>query len=315
MPSDPAAGGAAAAVPESVFHQVLDNLGEGVYLADSARRITYWNAAAERLTGYPAAEMLGRLCCDGPLHHISDSGGELCSGRCPLSQAMGAAQACTVDVYLLHRDGHRVPVRVTVTPLRDDTGRVVGAAESFGDNRESLSMRTRLAELERAAFRDPLTGLANRRRASEEIERRVEELRRYGWPFGLIFLDIDRFKQINDNWGHEAGDAVLRMVARDMQSALRDTDLVSRWGGEEFLAVVLSVDQDRLSAIAEKLRYLVEQSGFESDGRTIRVTVSIGATLAAADDTVDGMIRRADQLMYQSKREGRNRVSVRLKPG
>jgi diguanylate cyclase (GGDEF)-like protein/PAS domain S-box-containing protein len=297
---------------DEIYRQILDGLDEGVYFVDPDRKITYWNAGAERLTGFSGEEVRGKACCDGLLQHISDEATAVCARGCPVSRALSAGEDCSAEVYLRHKDGHRVPVRVRVRPLRSPEGEVVGAVQCFSDNRDTLAARARIAELEQQAMLDPLTGLGNRRCAERELAHRVDELSRYGWGFGVVFVDVDNFKDVNDTWGHEVGDEVLRMVAKDLLVDTRETDHVCRWGGEEFLVLALNVDEPRLQYIADKLRYLVEQSGFDRDGRRVCVTVSVGATMARKGESSEELVARADALMYHSKRTGRNRVSVRL---
>ena len=138
----------------------------------------------------------------------------------------------------------------------------------------------------------------------------LEELKRYGWPLGAVFIDIDHFKRVNDSHGHDAGDAVLKTVARTLLESSRGFDILGRWGGEEFLGLIQNVDEDRLGAVSERLRALVAASSVRHDDAEIRVTVSIGATLARNDDTPEELVKRADSLMYESKRTGRDRVTL-----
>jgi diguanylate cyclase (GGDEF)-like protein len=133
---------------------------------------------------------------------------------------------------------------------------------------------------------------------------------RYGWSFGLIFLDIDRFKLVNDSFGHDTGDEALRMVARTLTHTSRSFDVVGRWGGEEFVAIVINVDRDGLRRIAERYRAMIENSDLTVDGMTVRITVSLGATQARSDDSLLSLVKRADRLMYQSKQRGRNCVTL-----
>ncbi len=156
---------------------------------------------------------------------------------------------------------------------------------------------------------DPLTELGNRRYLEMQLSGRLKEMDRYGWPFGVLFADIDLFKNVNDTYGHGVGDRVLKMVGRTMQNSIRSYDIVGRWGGEEFLAVIVNVGEDHLCRIAQKLRSLVGKSRITEGKDSIRVTVSVGATLARPDDTAETLVKRADRLMYRSKASGRNRVT------
>ncbi len=188
------------------------------------------------------------------------------------------------------------------------TGMVVGAAEIFSDNYSSQDLTRRIRELERMALLDPLTKLGNRRYGEMNLTGRIRELRRYGWSFGVLFIDIDKFKDINDSYGHDAGDKVLRLIAATIGNGLRSSDVVSRWGGEEFVAVVTNVDEEKLRHVAEKLRMLVERSTITLAGNDTHITISIGATLARKKDSAHGIIKRADSLMYAAKKAGRNKV-------
>jgi diguanylate cyclase (GGDEF)-like protein len=143
-----------------------------------------------------------------------------------------------------------------------------------------------------------------------KLHTRIDEMQRYGWPCGVLFLDIDNFKIVNDTYGHNVGDGVLMMVARTLANNLRAHDLVGRYGGEEFVAIITHVDMAQLHSFAERLRLLVENSSHDTEYGTIRVTVSIGATVVRPEDTIETAITRADMFMYNSKIGGRNRVSL-----
>ena len=291
------------------YHTILDNLYDGVYFVDRDRKITYWNKGAERITGYAAAEVVGSHCFDNILMHVNDKGTLLCRDLCPLAATMLDGAERTSDVYLRHKDGHRVSVDIRITPLRSERGEITGGVEVFTENSQKLSAIARMEAFEKLAYLDPLTGTANRRYAEITIHARYEEFQRYGWPFGLIFIDIDRFKSINDECGHAAGDEVLKMVAKTLMNSARSFDVVARWGGDEFIAVIANVEKEQLIAAANRFRTLVEQSS-RIPSPVPQVTISVGATLARSDDTEATVLERADQYMYRSKTAGKNRVTT-----
>jgi diguanylate cyclase (GGDEF)-like protein/PAS domain S-box-containing protein len=274
------------------------------------RRITYWNKGAERITGYESSEAMGRSCSDNLLVHIDDNGVNLCKAGCPLAQTLMDGLERETEAYLQHKDGHRLPVIIRVSPLRDSSGRIVGAVETFSDNSAKAALLQRIDQLQEESLVDPLTGVANRRCIDMKLHSRIDEMQRYGWPSGVLFLDIDNFKIVNDTYGHNVGDGVLMMVARTLSSNLRAHDLLGRYGGEEFVAVITHVDMAQLHSFADRLRVLVENSRHDTEYSTIRVTVSIGATVVRPEDTVETVITRADLFMYNSKISGRNRVSL-----
>lgn len=295
---------------DSFYQKLLDNLYEGVYIVDKDRKILYWNDAAEKMTGYSRSHVVGKYCWDNILMHIDGDGHSLCSDRCVLRAAMEEGKNKEAEVFFHHREGHQVPVIVRIAPILDSDGAVTGAAQIFSDNYSSQEITRKLRELERMALLDPLTKLGNRRYGEMNLTNKLRELKRYGWSFGVLFIDIDKFKDVNDTFGHTVGDKVLRLIAATINNGLRASDVVSRWGGEEFVAFVTNVDEETLRLVAEKLRVLVERSTVPLDGRDTHITISIGATLARKKDSARGIIKRADSLMYAAKKAGRNRVMI-----
>lgn len=298
---------------EARFHlALLQHLPNGVYYVDTSRRILYWNEAAERLTGYPHHEVLGFACHDGILNHVDDQGTELCQGLCPLAATLRDAQQRDAHIYLRHRDGHRVPIHIRVSPVLDDAGQITGAIECFSDDTPHRKLLQDLDRMEKIAMMDPLTGMPNRRHLEEHLELRASEARRYGWSYGVILFDIDDFKGINDTFGHDTGDVVIRNVAKTLDAATRYLDIVGRWGGDEFLAVVSHLAQGDLIQVAERARLLVEQTVFRTEPEAYlprRVTISGGlATFREGESTAD-VLKRADERLYHSKALGRNRMS------
>ncbi len=291
------------------FKKLLDHLYDGVYFVDRQRRITYWNKGAERITGYQAEQVVGKSCSDNILNHCTEDGCELCLTACPLVHSLKTGQLSEVEVFLHHARGHRLPVRVRTSPIYDEIGKVVGAVEIFSDNTQVVHARRKIDLLQQKVFFDPLTQSGNRRYFEAQFPSALLEIKGETVNHGLLFLDIDHFKQVNDTYGHNIGDQVLCMVAETLRSNLRSSDIIVRWGGEEFAVLLRHVTAAETQSIAEKLRALVERSHLPIGETPLRVTISIGATLLREDDSIESVIERADQLMYQSKSGGRNRVS------
>ncbi len=163
-------------------------------------------------------------------------------------------------------------------------------------------------EARRQAQSDALTGLPNRRQLDAALAGRLENFRRYGWSFGLLIVDIDHFKAVNDSLGHSGGDEVLRGVAEAMATGLRRGDVLGRWGGEEFVVLVDGVGGHELAGFADRLRALVARAHITHQGVAIGVRVSIGAAVASVEDCPDTLFERADRAVYQAKEAGRDRV-------
>lgn len=294
---------------DRLYKQMLENMYEGVYFVDAERTITFWNKGAERISGYLAEEILDRHCYDNILNHVDDQGNKLCFSGCPLQSTIDDGVMREAPVYLHHKDGHRVAVSVRTIPLFDE-GKVIGAVEVFTDQAEEFNKLKSLQELKELAMRDQLTNLPNRRYLNQLLENRWKEYETFDVSFGLLFMDIDHFKYVNDSYGHDVGDQVLKMVAKSTQAALRKQDIIGRWGGEEFIIVICTGDEDVLRIVAEKIRMLIESSVLNYEGKELTVTVSLGATLPFIEDNLAKMIKRADEKMYEGKNNGRNQVVI-----
>jgi len=296
---------------EEFYKELLDNVDDGVYFVDRRRVITYWNKGAERITGYNAERVKDRCCGDNLLDHVNAEGEMLCLGHCPLAATMEDGQPREANLYLRHAAGHRVPVRVRAACVRNKDGAIIGAVETFSNNEAADSARRRIQRLEQTTAVDELTGVTNRRHVEARLAAAMVEFRLTGLAFGVMFCDVDNFKEVNDTRGHATGDGVLRMVARTMRYNLRPADTVGRWGGEEFVIHLPETDTKAISVVAEKLRVLVSRSRLElADGGGASATISIGATVVHPDDSLETLIGRADRLMYASKQTGRNRCTI-----
>lgn len=292
------------------YRTLLDSLYDGVYFVKPDRTIVYWNKAAERMTGFTKSEMINKHCYDNILMHVDNKGVNLCLRNCPLEKSIREGVMVEDEVYYHHKEGYRLPALVRVTPIRDAEGTIVGAVEIFSDNSPRVRLAERVEELEKLALLDPLTRLGNRRYGELNLASRLNGLERYGWSFGVLFMDIDYFKKVNDLYGHDVGDRILRIVAATILNGTRSSDIVSRWGGEEFMVLVPHADVKQLKDVAEKIRVLVEKSSISVEGKNIEATLSIGATLAREGDTAETLMKRADDLLYKSKSEGRNRLTI-----
>ncbi|GAB4482231.1 MAG: GGDEF domain-containing protein [Anaerolineales bacterium] len=296
---------------DDFYRRVLDNIFDGVYFVDVERRITYWNKGAEQISGYSPQEVIGRHCYEQILRHTNEEGISLCKTGCSLAAAIQDGKPREIEVYLHHKDGYRLPVRVRAQPVYDDQGMIIGAVEIFNDNSLFVATRHRLQEYQHAAHRDSLTNLGNRRFSEINLVTAFQSFRQVGERFGVLLIDIDDFKQINDTYGHLVGDDILKLVADTLRYGVRSSDYVGRWGGEEFLVILYDIPEHQMFAIAEKLRHLMEHNTLVTEKGEIGVTIAIGGTSVCADDTLKSILLRADENLYQSKREGKNRSTIK----
>ncbi len=284
------------------YRALLDRITDGVCFVDVDRRIVFWNDAAYHLTGYKPDEMVGQYCPDGILCHIEDPRHRLCHEDCPLLSSLQDGESREVQVFLRHKLERRVPVTSRIEPIRTRDGSIVGAVQIFSDDSERQDARRRVEDMERLAFFDQVTELPNRRFVEMSLQTALSEFHVHQDPFGVLLIDIDRFKTVNDRFGHAAGDRVLKEVAMTLVGALRPKDLVGRWGGDEFVALVHHVNGAILRSLVHRCRAMVARTPFStSNGEAIHLSISIGETLVRSSDSSEGVIQRADQLMYETK--------------
>jgi diguanylate cyclase (GGDEF)-like protein len=189
-----------------------------------------------------------------------------------------------------------------------------GKERGIHDNVQ-MDKRLKLQELARElrfqATTDPLTGLSNRLKFNQALATEISRSMRYETPLSLVLYDIDNFKAVNDTHGHQIGDKVLVELSRLAPNLLRNTDLLARWGGEEFVILIPGSDGEMAYQAAEKLRNAIEQGGFDGIGT---VTCSFGVAQYVYGDTAETLISRADDALYRAKLNGRNRVELAARP-
>lgn len=192
----------------------------------------------------------------------------------------------------------------TITPLKNDIGEIVGFVSTGKDVTKEILMRH---EVERIAMIDQLTGIYNRHKFEQLLCLERERSRRFGQQLSLILIDIDHFKLINDTYGHDAGDEVLKHLVKIIQDNIRQIDIFARWGGEEFLILTPDTDLDNIQILAEKLRLAVEKADFPTSSY---ITISQGVATFEKEDTFEDVFKRMDKGLYWAKKHGRNQVGV-----
>ena len=263
------------------------------------------SAGCEQLTGYCPEELI-----DNRVKSYAEliEGGDAARIVDEVSNAIEKHQSFSVEYAITRKDGRKIWVWERGCGVLEDDGSVVleGIVLDISD-RKQLER-----ELEEMAIRDSLTGLFNRRELSRALEEELERAKRYERPLALLWIDFDHFKDVNDNWGHAAGDAVLCSVSRILQDSVRSVDVVGRFGGEEFVIVLPEMGQEEAIDTAERLRQKVRNKPvFLDSGHNVPVTISIGvAVYPVHGHTRDMLSAAADKAMYQAKMQGRDCVAM-----
>lgn len=285
---------------------VLAACGDAIVVSGVDGRVLLANEALRGLCGIGPEEAVGR-----PVDELIAEGDWAAHARQTLARGgIGGRELC-----LVHRgSGRRSWVRATVRVLPGESGEPIGYVTALHDVTEN---RMLLEELQDANQRllalsltDSVTGIHNHRHFQERLRSELQEARRYRYPLSLVMLDLDDFKQLNDTHGHLAGDRVLRTVAEAARKVLRETDVLCRYGGEEFAAILPHTDKARGTEAAERLRAAISTATVATAEATVRVTASFGVATSPDDgETPQELVNAADAAMYRAKRAGKDRVS------
>lgn len=279
---------------------IIENIPYGVCFVNRDGKVVLWNKGAEILSGFGRLEVLG---CD--FDYFGDK-------SCPVKRTLKNKISQRADIKLRRKGGKEIPVFAKTSVLFSDDGKFEGVIATFSNNSFKEEMKGKVETLERVASFDFLTSLHNRRAIEKVMFERLSELIRNGNQFGVLFIDVDDFKNINDKYGHDTGDRVLKMVSEKLAVNLRPFDFLGRWGGEEFVAIVANVHKQELYTVANRFREIVEKSSFFTGSNLIKVTISTGVAVANKSDSVVSLLKRADELMYKSKKLGKNKVSIEV---
>jgi diguanylate cyclase (GGDEF)-like protein/PAS domain S-box-containing protein len=300
---------------EQRLQTLIDNVQTAVVVHAADSSIQFANPSAAQLLGLTPEQLLGRTAIDPAWHFVREDGSPMPIDEYPVTRVIRSEQALRDYVVGIHVSAAE-PIRwvlVDAVPALGENGRLRQVIVSFID---ISGRQQRKLDLEHMASTDLLTGLATRRHLLELAGHEIARARRSGRSFAVVLLDIDRFKSINDRFGHETGDRVLRGIGDLLQRELRGVDLPARWGGEEFCVLLPETDERAAVEVAERLRTAVAGASIVApDGSPLRVTASFGVALSTRDDTdLRGLVDAADHAMYQAKRSGRNQVRVASAP-
>ncbi|MBI1904279.1 MAG: diguanylate cyclase [Planctomycetia bacterium] len=290
-------------------NKLVDNMRDAAVFVDAKMQILAWNPGAERMTGIAGGAARGRILLPSMVDMRTESGTIALDDESPIEEAICLGEQRLRRLVLKGRDGVDLSVEIHVVPVGGSDGAIMGAAVLLHDVSPELSLEARCQSLHEMATRDPLTNVANRAEFNRVHEMFVVAHLERRRPCSLILTDIDHFKQVNDTYGHPAGDEVLKAFARLLKGSCRSGDLVARYGGEEFVLLCADTPRQVAAVRAESIRRTLSQMAQgHLDGRA--VTASFGVTEIQPGDTPSSMVARSDRALYQAKESGRNCVIV-----
>lgn len=290
----------ALAQSERRFRDVSAAVGEFIWETDERGVLVYLSDRVREVLRFGAEDLIGRSFFSLMTEDVrAQAAGLMDPNECPEGFR-------GTEVEVLDHHGGVVVLQVSGVPIIEDDGRIVGWRGAALDVTERKRAEARLQEL---AKTDPLTGLANRRSFVEMVGEEIARCRRHDLPGAMLLLDIDHFKRVNDTYGHEAGDEVIRAVASSLRRLLRDEDVVGRYGGEEFAVFLPNAASSTAFRIADRVRIALAEEPIPIADGSITITVSVGLAAAIADELDERrLVREADQALYAAKRGGRNRT-------
>ncbi len=249
-------------------------------------------------------QLKDRMTC----YRLSHKRSNPCTGKhdpCPINEILRTKQSVSVIHKHYDSEGKVMHVDVRATPIFDESGEhVVQIIESHRDITDTVNMEKQLQYI---AETDRLTQIYNRTKFDDELRKQIAWAGLTNNHFGLIMLDLDHFKEVNDNHGHDVGDEVLKRTVELLHSSIRKSDILARWGGEEFMIITPLIEPDDLFTMVESLRTAIENIDHKGVGT---VTASFGATILTPNDNIQSLLKRADMALYRSKNGGRNRCTI-----
>jgi diguanylate cyclase (GGDEF)-like protein/PAS domain S-box-containing protein len=281
----------------------LNSIGDAVLCTDISGNVTYLNLVAETMTGWPREEAIGKPLAE--VFRIIDSITRM-TARDPLEMAVeqNKTVGLTVNCVLIRRDGFESAIEDSAAPIHDRAGRITGAVIVFHDVTAARAMSVQMTH---SAQHDVVTNLPNRLLLNDRIAQSIASGRRWNRPLALIFLDLDRFKYINDSLGHAIGDKLLQSVSKRLLASVRASDTVSRQGGDEFVILLSEITYPEDAATSAKKILLSLSAPHSIGGHDLQVNASIGISVYPEDgENAETLIKNADMAMYHAKESGRN---------
>ena len=290
--------------------QIFDTVNIGLVVLDRDVKITYWNRWMAMHSGLPSDQILGEPLFDFFPHLNTNNFNKNCKTVLSFGNFAFFSQKLHNFLFPFKPDssfGYRFELMqqsCTMGPIRSADNTISGLFMIIQDVTELATYEQKLVEMN---TKDMLTGIYNRRFLDTRLKEERDRHHRYSRSLSLMMIDIDFFKKVNDTYGHQCGDHILKAVAEKAASIIRKTDLLARYGGEEFCCLLPETDAAAAEAVAENLRMQIEEMVSSFEGNQVSVTISLGISGINGDDTPESLLKRADEALYEAKHTGRNR--------
>ncbi len=290
------------------FRAVLDAVLTGVYVVDKNGNVLLWNSGAERITGHLRQDVVGHASPAGMLVTADANDNALTGESAPIAIALRDGKPNSMQVSLLHKDGHRVPARLHTVPLRDSQNAIIGAVESFSKYIAGDDFYRRQSKLAQYGCLDGVSGVLNHGMLQAHLREAIATFVEHPVPFSILCIGIDGLDTIRARDGQAAIDSVVRVTGQTVENSLRPTDFIGRWMENEFLAILLECSKAEANSVGQRVRRMVHQSKVEWWGDSLPITISVGSASARAGDTSVSILERAENGLRKCLEQGGDRL-------
>jgi PAS domain S-box-containing protein/diguanylate cyclase (GGDEF)-like protein len=274
------------------YREILERVPNGVYVVDRERRILFWNDGAELITGYLRQEVIGRYCPDNLLMHCDENHRHLCGDMCPLLATIHDGRPRDIQVFLRHKNGERIPVRVRAVPLHDADGAIIGAVETFDEARPGASLRIHPNAEAVENQVEELTGISSRESTRSYLEACLQDFANDRIPFSILRLEIEDLQEFRKIHGAVAATRIQQMVATTLAKNLREGDIAGHWAEDSLLAILLDCQVESVVEITAKLKMIIEQAAIPWWGDWLTAAISAGSATVTPGDTAHSLLLR-----------------------
>jgi PAS domain S-box-containing protein/diguanylate cyclase (GGDEF)-like protein len=291
-----------------LFRSILDSLQTGVYLVDRDQRIVFWNAGAERITGYLRQDVVGRSSrCD----FLAKNEGNSCfvsDATEAIVNVMRDGKPDVINVSLRHKDGHRVLVRMRAVPIRNSHGSVIGAAESFEESIAVSNWDRRRKKLGAFGLLDPATEVPSEAYIQSQLRQQIVTFAQCPIPFSVMIIQVDQIDEVRAKYGTGAVVAILRAVGQTLENSLRPTDILGLGKRNQFFAILAECPAAEVKKVAKRLKSTVPYAEIKWWGQELSVTASFGGATVKPGDTAESISERAEKSLLEGIAAGGNFV-------
>ena len=276
-----------------IFRTVLENLETGVYMIGRDWTVLFWNQGAEKITGYQRHEILGRSCRAKILVNCNERDCIDCGSACAFSSTIHDGKICETQGFLRHKSGHRVPVHLRVTPIRDQQRQIIGAAVTFDEQTLSPEPEQHQSTLAAHGCLDVATGAITHSFTVSHLRENLAFFGEHRLPFGILHVFVQELAHIRSTYGGEAADAVLHVVGQTVKHTIVSAGFLGRWGEDEFLVIMPNCGSAELEKAGEDISKIVNSSGVQWWGDSLSAAIRVTRAIVEPGDTIKSMLERA----------------------